>query len=154
MMAFKMRIIRKINKMLICRVTILFLVNHYADFPFNSLSVCISYGFTMSSINVTFFSLFFLFFYCLKVKTIYSSASFLFWSKILFWTLLFGHHDKLQNSMVTFRGSLTNGSLSAGDRYCCSNSCHDNRISIQIPPASIGWHGDTAWSITLFLNAE
>lgn len=154
MMAFKMRIIRKINKMLICRVTILFLVNHYADFPFNSLSVCISYEFTMSSINVTFFSLFFLFFYCLKVKTIYSSASFLFWSKILFWTLLFGHHDKLQNSMVTFRGSLTNGSLSAGDRYCCSNSCHDNRISIQIPPASIDWHGDTAWSITLFLNAE
>lgn len=56
--------------MLICRVTILFLVNHYADFPFNSLSVCISYGFTMSSINVTFFSLFFNFFFfdCLKVK--------------------------------------------------------------------------------------
>lgn len=46
--------------MLIYRVTILFLVNHYADFPFNSFSVCISYGFTMSSINVTFFS--FLFF--------------------------------------------------------------------------------------------
>lgn len=65
--------------MLIYRVTILFLVNHYADFPFNSLSVCISYGFTMSSINVTFFSLFFNFFFIVwKWKKIFLCIFFYF----------------------------------------------------------------------------
>lgn len=42
--------------------------------------------------------------------------------------------------------------MCAGSRGCCSYSCHNNRICLQIPAASIGWHGATTWCITISLN--